>query len=145
MVTIRRAVADDLEFVKDCGREFSQAVGMPWAWNEDYARRTLIPDLIENHLALIAEDDGHQVGVISGFDTVHPFNPEVTLLAEVVWWVMPEGRAKSAGKKLLDEFIAIGKEFDIITMSTLNNPVHDRMLERIGFVKSESGFVMVNT
>lgn len=117
---------------------FCEELKRPHYYNETQTKN--IVDLsVKQQACLVAEKNGELVGTILGVVSPNPFNPTITMLAELMWYVLPEHRHSSAGLKLLIEFAAIGKEkADETSMSLLaTSPVAISALEKRGFTMSE--------
>lgn len=88
--------------------------------------------------------DGTRVGFIAGVMHPHFFNPLLTCLTELLWWVIPDARGSRAAHGLLNAFTRYGREHaDWVTMvlGTIT-PVKPRALERLGFVYREANFLL---
>lgn len=90
----------------------------------------------------IAKCDGVCVGALASLLVPNMFNPSITTLAEVFWYVLPEYRQSKAGGMLLAALEATGSILaNDITMSTLpsTGPVTER-LKAYGWHMEEYGF-----
>lgn len=101
---------------------------------------------MEQGTAFIVKKDGVPVGAIGGIVSPNIYNPDISNLVEMFWYVFPEYRNTRASLLLLNAFIKKGEEVaDITTFSLLKeSPVNMKTLERKGFVISEFGFVKEN-
>ncbi len=110
MVEISKAAAEDLEWLALQLKEFAVSYGTkkPLFGPEQYAKEFL-ENLIANHVLLIARRNGERVGLIAGIKAPHMFNPSLTLLSEIFWWVSASARGSRVGLNLLDAFIDAGK------------------------------------
>jgi RimJ/RimL family protein N-acetyltransferase len=112
--------------------------------DEGYSRQ-YISNLIHNHVVLIA-DDGSPAGLIAGYVSKHPYNPNINVLTEVFWWVEEKHRGSSAGARLLRSFTDWGKAngMNWIQMSLIEgrSPVNPESLEKRGFKLYEKAFLM---
>ena len=100
---------------------------------------------IERDLVLIAEKETHgQIGLLIGAITPHLFNPDIIVLAEMLWWVPPAYRKTRAGYLLLEEYVRWGKEnVDWITFSLQHDtPVNESTLNRFGFRHVEEAYLI---
>lgn len=97
---------------------------------------------MQTNSALICKIDGVCVGAIGGVVVPNMFNPEITTLMEVMWYVLPEYRNSRAGLMLLNAFTAKAEELaDEATLSLLNSSEIKRTtLEKRGFYLSEFAF-----
>lgn len=107
----------------------------------------LVSGLITDQVALIAEyNDGRKAGFITGFFMPHPYNPEIRVLQETFWWVLPEYRSSGAGDLLMNSFTEIGKErgANWILFSSIEgkSSVKDDFFIRRGFKLQEKSFLM---
>lgn len=101
--------------------------------------------MIEKHVFLIAkESDGTPCGFIAGFLAPHFFNPDITVLTEIFWWVDEHHRNTRAGAVLLADFVNYGKlKADWITLCLVQqSPVKEESILKRGFRRTESSFLM---
>lgn len=143
---IRRASYDDIDWILPQLKEFSRFYGTKKELfsTDDYSREGM-EAIIKHHVCFIAErKDVGRVGLIAGFVMPHVFNPNVTVLSEVFWWVDPLYRGSRAALLLLNEFVAWGKKnAQWVTFSlTEKSPVDDSVLTRRGFHLHERSFLM---
>lgn len=112
--------------------------------NENY-NQGLIANLVNNHLFLISESNEVRTGFICGVITPHYFNPAMSTLSELFWWVTPEHRSSRAGAMLLSEYTLRGKDFDWVTMTIEDkSPVKPESLIKRGWKHKETVFLMEN-
>lgn len=99
--------------------------------------------ILEDDTGFIAREGDGFVGAIAGVLTPNLFNPDLTVLAEVMWYVLPEYRKTRAGLLLLNAFIEKGEqEADETTFSLLKeSPIKTETLEKRGFQLSEFSFI----
>ena len=64
-------------------------------------QQELAAALAQDHVLLLAEDEGRVVGMAGLFVLPFMFNANHVSAHEVVWWVEPEAQGKGAGKALL--------------------------------------------
>jgi N-acetylglutamate synthase-like GNAT family acetyltransferase len=155
-MAIRRATLHDLQWLLAQLRAFDQFFG---------ARKTLIPPDPAHAEAILLQlmdpdvgcfflaervdlvDDEllpTPLGFIAGLVSRHFFNPAITTLTELFWWVDPTHRGSSAGARLLEAFTAYGQEhadWIVFTLET-NSPVHPEALVRRGFVAKSQDFLL---
>jgi hypothetical protein len=100
-------------------------------------------------LACRLEDVGDEreevpVGFIAGMLSGHPYQPDITVLTELFWWVVPEARYSRAALMLIKRFVAHGKAHaDWITFSvTTKTKIHPTTLEAFGFRHLETSYVL---
>lgn len=96
--------------------------------------------------AFVAKSDGVCVGAIGGLLIPNLFNPKLTCLAEVFWYVLPEYRQSRAGLLLLKAFSDKGEaSADETSLSLLgSSQLKVATLEKRGFMLSEFAFRKVN-
>lgn len=144
-VYIRRGDLKDIDWMVAQLKEFSRYYGSKRALfgDEAYARNGLV-ETIKKHLVLVAEKDGAPVGFIAGLVSPHLYNPEIRILCELFWWVMPGHRGGRASPMLLDAFVEWGKEHaDWITFGTTEKtPIKESSLIRRGFHLQETSYLM---
>jgi len=146
-IIVRRARIDDIEFMTDELELFSKEYGTIKSLigsRENCKAR--LPWLIENHVVFVAfREDTTKIGFIAGIGHPHIFNQKIKVLGEVFFWVCEEYRGSRAGLLLLRSFIAEGeKNYDWVTMATIgdNSRLKPETLEKQGFVKKETGFLL---
>lgn len=143
--TIRNACLDDLEWIIQQLKKFSQFFGSKKPlFNDQYASDGLT-NLINNHVFLVCEKSGDGlVGLISGIVTPHSFNPEIKVLAEAFWWIDEAHRGSRAALLLLNEFTKIGKNIADWVIFTLEDqsPVNDRCLTNRGYKFKEKNYIL---
>lgn len=89
---------------------------------------------------LVAKVDGECVGGIAGLLVPNMFNPLMTTLAELVWYVLPEYRHTRVGAMLLKAFDGLNVS-DETTLSLLpTSEVNVKTMNKIGFNLEEYGF-----
>jgi RimJ/RimL family protein N-acetyltransferase len=143
---IRKATLLDIPWLLEQAREFDKFFG---------AKRSLIPSdaeeatalleaLITTQVCFIAADVNGRMGFIAGALGPHYLNREILILTALLWWVDPKFRGSSAGARLLNHFIAYGKDnADWISMQIeTHSPISARSLERLGFKERERNFLM---
>lgn len=145
-VSVRRAVADDVPWILRELAEFSKFFGTKKQLFADSPQtEALLLKVLGEQLALVAErEDGEPMGFIVGFASKHPFNPDITVLSEQLWWVKEAHRKTRAGLLLLEAFIDWGKKHvDWITFGLeAKSPVRDETILRRGFRLQERAFLM---
>ena len=150
-ITVRRATPTDLDWLIGQLKEFSRFFGTKKQLLGDddaYAREALI-GMMTQHVVLIAGRDmgegvSENIGLIAGLLTPHPFNPNITMLSETIWWVSPEHQGSRAGLLLLDEFLKIGQQSaHWVTMSRLeNSPINEKILLKRGLKAHEHSYLL---
>lgn len=96
-----------------------------------------INDLVENHIAFIAFNEGQPVGLIAGHVRKWEFNPTKIALTTATWWVRPESRAGGrVAAKLLSTYLDWGKDnVDLICLALVDGltPINEKTLLNRGF------------
>ena len=142
---VRRASPSDVDWIIPELRKFSEFYGTkkPLFGSEEYVRQAL-PFIIENHFCLVAEIKNKPVGLIMGFVQPHPFNPEIKVLAETIWWVEESHRHSKAAHLLFNAFVAWGKEnCDWVTFGlTVKTRIHEATLLTKGFKLRERNYLL---
>jgi RimJ/RimL family protein N-acetyltransferase len=148
MTLIRHAIQDDREYLLEQLREFDKFFGTkrPLFPDNDCTAMDFVGNLIENQVFFVAtrRDAPRPIGFIAGYLAPHPYNPAITVLAEMFWWVDPGYRGTSAGARLLDRFITHGRlnaHWIVMTLEA-KSPVDPRSLERKGFQPFERQFLL---
>lgn len=82
------------------------------------------------------------VGAIGGVLVPHIYNPNITVLSELMWYVLPEFRNGRAGLLLIKEFKKLAEEIaDEATLSTLpTSDIKEETLAKLGFHYGEKAF-----
>lgn len=81
------------------------------------------------------------VGMLAALPSVMPLNRNITVLSEIVWYVIPSERVLKTASKLFDRFDSKAKEFDSSTFSLLpHSDVDPSYLERKGYEMKEFAF-----
>lgn len=144
-VTVRPALASDAAWCVDQLKDFADFYNSQHSLfgDREYAISSF-QNKIEKHLVYVAERDGDLVGFISGYITPHIYNPQITVLTESFWWVVPEHRGSRAGYLLFKNFVEFGKENCdwVITTLESHSPVRDDFLLRHGFKLKEKSYIM---
>lgn len=128
-----------------------------WSFNEFVnTKKSLIPleegratdmlaYLIQDGYFVIAETvGGMSVGFLAAMRNPHLFNPEIIVMTELFWWVMPEFRGTSAGASLMAEYLKYGKAHAdwVIVALEANSPVNPESLEKRGFKLKEHSYLL---
>lgn len=144
-VTVRRATVEDVDWLLGQLRDFEAFVARKRSLLEDEAfARTALTTLIEAHVVLVAHDGSERHGFIAGGHAPHPFNPNIRVLSEFFWWVVPIHRYGRASLALLTEFERIGRETADWIMFCLDarSPVREAHLIKRGFRQSEMTYLL---
>lgn len=94
---------------------------------------------------VLAFYNGRPVGAIGGVLVPHIFNPNITVLSELLWYVLPEFRNGRAGLLLIKEFKKLVDLYaDEATLSTLpTSDVKTETLAKLGFHYGEKAFYYI--
>lgn len=145
LIVIRNAEARDVPWLLAELREFAEFYRKSWLLpDSDDAAKAVIGSYVERGPFFIAERDGSRVGLVAAFIGPHPFNPAITVLSELAWWVTPSSRATSAGWRLFDTMIryATNRAHKIVWSLLPHSPVDPASLEKRGFVLHERSFLL---
>lgn len=145
-VTVRRAEVDDVPWLMRELKAFAVYFDTVHSlYPDDEYARAGIYSMIKDHLVLIAERTGvGPVGFITGVIQPHFYNPQISVLVECWWWVVPNHRRSRAAILLLNEFVKWGKEHcDWITLClTKKTPVLERQFIKRGFHEHERCYLL---
>lgn len=146
MITIRRAELTDSPWLLTQLKAFAQFFGSKHSLfpSDDAGILDALHSLVETKVFLVAEANGKSVGFIAGLLQEHPYNPKITVLSELFWWVAPEHQGSSAGARLLQAFTDYGRlnaQWIVMTLET-KSPVNPRSLEKRGFRHFESSYLL---
>lgn len=144
-VVVRTAEEKDIESVLIELKKFSDFFGSkyPVYGPDETYNRNLILNLLNQHLFLVAEQDGKFAGFICGLVTTHLFNPQIKVLSELFWWVLPEYRETKIGAMLFHEYEKYGAEncqWVIMTIESISPVKPESFLNR-GYKLKEQAFV----
>ena len=148
LTVVRDAVLDDIDWLVEELRQLQEFFGKKHSLfgNDENSLRERLEMSITRHKFFIAEHSVHgRIGLIAGVVTPHLYNPEVRVLAEMFWWVVPaHRRTTKAASMLLDEFISWGKKnVDWITFGIQEKtPIKEDSLIRLGFRLQERAYLM---
>jgi len=97
---------------------------------------------MESETAFVVFLNEKPVGAIGALLVPNMFNPEITTLAEIFWYILPEARSTRAGYLLLKRLEERAKEVsNELTLSLLAaGDVNIDTLEKRGFSFEELGF-----
>jgi RimJ/RimL family protein N-acetyltransferase len=147
-VSVRVAMPADVPWLMEQLRAFDRFFGAarPLYPGDEQARRFLDHAVGDwgAFLFLVAEHDRAPVGFIAGAFHQHLFNPRIRQLTELFWWVAVEYRGTTAGARLLQRYVELGRSrADWIVMSLeAKSPVNPRALERLGFQPYETSYLL---
>lgn len=142
---IREANKFDLPNIIAMLRNFQQATPvdiMQDCDNEEHVNKMYHHIILGGGIALIAEKDNKPVGIIAGVIDHNIWDPQLTLLRELVYWVEPDARGSTAGYKLLHRYTLEAKKLvkeGKIKLYTMTKMVNSPELDfgRFGYQKTE--------
>lgn len=144
-VYIRRGIAEDMPWMLDELQQLQVFFGSVKQMFHRKHSEDRLNVFLDHDLVLIAEKPSvGKIGLLIGVITPHIFNPEIKVLAEMLWWVTPVHRRTKAGYLLMKEYLRWGKEnVDWITFSLQGNtPVKESTLNRFGFRHIEAAYLI---
>lgn len=144
-VFVRKAEEKDIDLILIELKKFSDFFDSkyPVYGSDENYNRDLIFNLLTNHLFLIAEHDNNFAGFICGFVSKHIFNPEITVLSEIFWWVVPEYRLTKVGSLLFKAYEKFGEEncqWIVMTIESISQVKPEYFLDR-GYKLKEQSFL----
>lgn len=106
----------------------------------------IVNKMFMDKTAVVAKCNGEYVGALGGL--LHPnlLNPDRATLSELMWFVLPEYRNTRVGVMLMNAYheAAEATPANDGTFSLLNSSaVHNRSLEKRGYMRAEQGFYKV--
>ena len=92
---------------------------------------------------ILAFYEDKPIGAIGGVLVPHIYNPNIIVLSELMWYVLPKYRNGRAGLLLIKAFKKLAEELaDEATLSILpSSDVKPETLEKLGFKLGESAFL----
>ena len=145
LVIVRDATTMDLDWLVREAHEFSKFNGTKRElFTDDEFARAGFLGFMHQHFLRIAERDGERLGFIAGYITGHPFNPNIRVLCEAMWWVAEQHRHSRAGLMLLNEYTEWGKAHCDWVQFALqsHSPVKEETLTKRGYRKHESSYLL---
>ena len=144
-IAIRPATTADMPWLLEQLKAFDTFFGSSRSLfpDADTAER-ILADLIGTQPMLVAENGTSLVGFICGAIHPHPYNPDLTVLTELFWWVAEEYRGSRAGLALLNEFVSIGKahaDWIVMTLESESKVDPDHLYRR-GFRMKEVSYLL---
>lgn len=142
---VRRARSSDVPHLLPKLERFAQFFGGKHSlFPSMETAEAIITGLITTHPFWVAESGEKVVGFIGGVLLPHNFNPDVTVLQELFWWVDEEHRGTRAGKLLLNAYVEYGRANAHMVVMTLehDSPVNPASLERMGFRVKEHNYML---
>lgn len=144
-VTVRPAESADVPWLLTELRAFDRFFGAARSlFPTDEQAETTLRWLIAEHVVFVASDVTGPVGFIAGTLGPHFFNPTLTYLSELFWWVTESARGSRAGALLLSAFLAYGKQHADCVVMTLEDasPVNPTSLLSRGFRLKETSYLL---
>lgn len=149
MIEIRLANESDLDWLVGELRELDRMYPTrKRLFKDEPTVREKLSELITTDVCLVAENKGitppQRIGFIAGFLRPHSFNPDLKVLSELFWVVIPEFRRSLTASMLMDEFVEIGRlNADWITFNVARFcPVRKDSFVRRGFDVSDQVYLM---
>lgn len=150
MIEIFTAHAEDVEWLVGELREFDRFYQTKKRlFGDEKVVREKMLEIVNSHVCFIAEkteEDGNskRIGFIAGILRPHFYNPDLRVLSQLFWWVLPTERKTLAASMLMDAFILIGKQHaDWITFNMSPwTPVKERSFLRKGFSVSDRVYLL---
>ena len=146
-IVIRRAESRDIDWLLRELKDFARFIDTRYSLygDEKYSREGL-QLLIDKHVFLVAEKDCTPVGFVAGYFTPHLFNPEINILCELFFYVIPRYRGCKAGSLLMEAYIDAGKKCAQWITFSLNRftRMNERSLLNRGFAHHESTYLLEN-
>lgn len=139
MFEVRRATLEDIDWLVDVGiKDMFSILGNEQFLNVEYMKNHFIPYLIKNGIVLVVEDYAAIIGEIAP----HPYNPDILVAAEFMWWVRDDKRNTSVGYRLLKVFEEVAKhaKVDYIALSLMPKSTVNS-LQKQGYLEKESSYI----
>lgn len=140
-MTIRPAVAADIPRIVEMGQRFmAETVYRDRIADSPDDLVTFAHRLIggtDSVLFVAESDQRHVVGMIGLWVFRHPFSGE-RIASELAWWVDPEARSTSAGKRLLKAAESWATEAGAVTLHMIAPTANvEQFYERVGYTRVE--------
>ena len=153
---IRPAQPSDVRWLLPQLQRFSVFFGAKHSLFPDYpTAEAIVSDLLASQPFWVAEHTTPDplgltdsataiVGFIGGTIGPHPFNPAITVMQELFWWVDEAHRGTKAGALLLEAFTDYGRAHADWVIMTLEHesPVNERTLTKRGYRPKERSFLL---
>lgn len=137
---IREATHDDIPEILRMGKLFVADCGLLVEYDEDSCADTA-ERLIDNDESCLFVGD---CGMIGGLVYPHYFNRDEMVAQELFWWVDPEKRGGSLGRRLFSRFESwaesVGAKHIYMVALASQKPV-ERLYQRHGYRALESSYV----
>ena len=146
MISLRDALDEDIPWILDEVEVFAERHGSEQHLEVGVEYGTkYIKNLIKHHYFKVAVKNGvEKAGFIAGLITPHHFNPELTIMHELLWWVSDKYRGQGAGIMMLDAYLKYGKEHCNLISFTLQDigAPNDKVLTDRGLKLKERSYLM---
>lgn len=151
MTIVRRADLTDIPWLLEQMRAFDEFFGARHRLfpSESTARAFLTAMISDGDQPFFIAQNDVRTGFIGGAIGPHYLNPDLLVLSELFWWVVPKHRGSSAGGRLLVEFEEFGRRrgAHLICMTlekrTLDEGLIDpRSLLSRGYVEKERAYLL---
>jgi RimJ/RimL family protein N-acetyltransferase len=151
MTVIRRADPTDIPWLLEQMRAFDDFFG---------ARHRLFPteEIARAFLTALIDDEGQpffiaqndvRTGFIGGTIGPHYLNPDLLVLSELFWWVVPKFRGSSTGGRLLIEFEEFGRRrgAHLICMTLEKRTIDEGLIDpksliARGYIEKERAYLL---
>ena len=142
-ITVEHLEEQDLQWAVDTAayRMLTEELGRPELFNREHLFLVVKKGMDEGTV-FVAKEGETPVGMLGALLFPSLFNPEIVVLAEVMWWVNPDHRKSRAGALLLKAFDDLGtllkceKTLSILPSSEINV----QSLEKRGYLLEEYAF-----
>lgn len=142
-IIVRRAEFRDVPWMvekfEQHAKEYPSKISL---FNKQHAAEAVMDGMV-NHLVLVAERDKELLGYVAGWISRHFYNPDIKVLTQALWYVVPGLRGGKAAVALLDEFQKFGEEH--CHWIWLNLPITTKInpssFEKRGFKMTEELFL----
>lgn len=137
-------ISDVPEIVRMSGIFYPETHYAQWCGMDDDTVADLAANLIENHVFMVAEEDGHLVGMIGLFIIPFMFNRYVNSAGEVIFWVDPKVRGSMTAVNLLKSIeepcrLAGADRIQMVHMPN-SPPQAAALYTKLGYFPSESSY-----
>lgn len=142
---IRRACSFDIPWMISEGANFLKLISSKHDYYNPRHLEELLKNLMANGILLVAEENEELRGAIGGIKHANIYNPDITDLSELFWWVPVKYRKGRAGYMLMKEFEKYGDDCDNIVFSSMDfSPINTDALTKRGYKKKETAFLKEN-
>lgn len=147
MKEVRQALHSEIPDLIGMAYYFAEKFGRKWSIMpvEHHAKKVL-SDMIDHHVLLVSPCGDGLAGAIGGRFHPHLFNPDVSCLTQLFWWVRPEFKNTSVGARLLDAYETVGEGHkngvrQMIMGQRIDSPIRDLTWERRGYTLTETAWL----